>query len=98
MGLRVSEAIEPSHPYDPEYKRSQRAKNMAVFAEWQPKLMALGLVQKNEFHFTVDLQGETVQYWPSTGKWYYNKKTYDSGGTPETFYNWLERRTAKLMK
>jgi len=56
----------------------------------------LGLEQRNEFHFVVMIQGEPCQYWPTTRKWQYNKKTYDGGG-PEAFYNWLERRTAKLI-
>lgn len=76
------------------HAKSQRVLNMEEFEAWRERLMALGLVQRSDYHWTVLLGGDTCGWWPSTQKWHMGKTFH---GGPEQFFNWLERRVTRLQ-
>lgn len=66
-------------------KKERRA---AKLKDAQPFLSAFK--KHTEWHYATMLQGEVLDYWPSTGKWRWKYKNYH--GTIEDLLNFIEKR------
>lgn len=76
-----------------DHKRTRKQAALAVFETVKVDLVAMGLVQRSEVHWTITIHDQVCQFWPTTDKWQYGK-TYN--GTAVDFRNWL-RRTLKIQ-
>ena len=45
-------------------------------------------------HYSTYLQGEKLDWWPTTGKWRWKYKNYH--GTPDDLMNFLKKRSWKI--
>jgi hypothetical protein len=73
-----------------EYHKERRDKNYNMALEHEG-LRSLEFVCHTDWHWQTILQGDYLDYWPSSSRWRWRGKT--SRGTPDSLYNFIMRRT-----
>lgn len=71
-----------------------RAERMLMFKSMEQQFLDRGFTKRSEYHWTKQIANDTVQYWPSTGRFQYKRKS-KSGG-PRSLFKFLDRLEKKL--
>jgi len=89
----MSDMGELFREWDAFKKQAKEARHGAAqaifFDAWQGPPMP-GWTRHTPYHWSRDLCGDRLDYWPSTGKWIWRKKRYH--GTPYDTANFIAKR------
>ena len=77
-----------------EYKKSNRAKNLEKGIEMMKDHPEFE--QHSEYHWSVYIHNDRVDYWPSAAKWSYRGKI--THGQPQDLLNFIVNRSKKKRK